>query len=103
VEWNARLATEKPSDRVTVWRTLGALALGAVLGGIGMLCSRWLSDSPLLCTALQSAFSTMVLAVLTSARPQDLVLEAWKLHSSTQEAGDFAGQGIEVQPVLAAL
>ena len=74
MEWNTRFATEKSSDRVTVWRALSALALGAVLGGIGMLCSRWVKDSPLLCTALQSAFSTMVLAVLTSARPQDLIL-----------------------------
>jgi hypothetical protein len=53
---------------------LGALALGAALGGIGVLCSQWASDIPLLSVALQSAFSAMALGVLASARPQDLRL-----------------------------
>jgi hypothetical protein len=75
VERNVRFAAKKSSDRITVWEALRALTLGALLGGSGMLCSRWLGDSPHLCTALQSAVSTMVFAVLASAKPQDLVLE----------------------------
>lgn len=90
MERNTCSETAKPSDRSTVWGALGALALGAVLGGTGMLCGRWVNGSPLLCTALQSAFSTMVLAVLTSARPQDLALDVRCLQTcpETRDAGE---------------
>jgi hypothetical protein len=90
MERNTCSATEKPSDRSTAWGALGALALGAVLGGTGMLCSRWVNGSPLLCTALQSAFSTMVLAVLTSARQQDLALDVRGLQTCTEIRGGGA-------------
>ena len=100
VEWNTRSATEKSSDRVTVWGALSALALGALLGCIGVLCSRWVNDSPLLSTALRSAFSTMALAVMASGRLQDLILGNQNLHtcSRTGHRGTtgretFAGRG----------
>jgi hypothetical protein len=102
VEWNPRSATEKPSEHITVWGALRALALGAFLGIIGVLCSRWVKDSPLLCTALGSVISTMVLAALASARPQDLVLETQGLHSSAQETRDPYRQRIAAQPGFAA-
>jgi hypothetical protein len=102
VEWNKRAA--KSSDRITVWRTLSALTLGTLLGGIGVLCSRWVNDSPLLCTVLQSAFSTMVLAVLAPIRPGDLTLETQSLqtcpgseHSGAQEARDLCEQRAKAQ------
>jgi len=109
VEWNTRSATDKSSDRVTVWGALSALALGVLLGDIGVLCSRWVNDSPLLCMALQSAFSTMVLAVLASVRPQDLTLEIRGLQtcpeigdSSVQGAQDLCGQRIKARLGFAA-
>jgi hypothetical protein len=54
---------------------LGALGLGMLLGGVGLLCRWGGDDSSLLCTALQAALSTTVLATLVPARPQDLLLE----------------------------
>ena len=82
-----------------------ALSLGASLGIIGVLCGRCVSDSPLLCTALQSAVSAMALAVLASARPQALALETQSPrtfsdvgHSSAQEAKDLCGHKIAAQP-----
>ena len=105
VVWNTRSAAEKSFDRVTVWGVLSALALGALLGGIGVLCSRWVNDSPLLSAALRSAFSAMALVVLASASPQDLVLETRPLqtylrngHSSTNKARGLCGQRVDAQP-----
>lgn len=99
----------KSSDRVTALGVLRALAMGALLGGSGMLCSRWLSDSPNLCTALQSAVSTMALTALAFARPQDLVLDIQRLqtcpelgHRSLQETQDLCWPGTKVQPGFAA-
>ena len=92
MEWHTRSATKESSEHVTVWGTLRALALGTLLGSIGMLCSQWGKDSPLLCTALQSAISTMVLAVLASARPQDLILDLSRLLGNTQETRESYGQ-----------
>jgi hypothetical protein len=97
MEWHARSAPKKSSERLTVWGALKALALGTLLGSIGVLCSRWLDDSPLLCTALQSAVSTMVLAVLASARPQDLVLDLSRLLGNTQETRESYGQRMIAQ------
>ena len=105
MEWDARAATKESFERLTVWGALGALALGTLLGSIGVLCSRWAEDSPLLCLALQSAVSTMTLAVLASARPQDLTSEIQGLqrcpeigHRSAQETQDVCWQGLTVQP-----
>jgi hypothetical protein len=108
VEWNTRSATDKTSGRVTIWAALSALALGVLLGVIGALCSQWVDDSPLVCTALRSAFSAMVLAVLAPARPQDLVLEMQSLRtcpevgrSNTQGTRDLCGQRTKARPGFA--
>jgi hypothetical protein len=79
-------ATERSLDRVTAKRALGALALGAVLGSVGVLCSQWVSDLPLVRTALQSAVSMMVLGITTSARPINLTLDMQSLEGCPETA-----------------
>ena len=116
MKWNAQPTQDvkpvapKSSDRVTIWRTLGALTLGALLYGVGILCSRWVNDSPLLSTALQSAFSGAVLAALAPVRSQDLILgmQSLQTHSvpedgSAQEAQNPYGQRRQAQLGLVAL
>lgn len=73
MEWCTRFDTRESSGHVTVWGTLKALALGTLIGGSGMLCSQWLSDSPLLCTAVRSTLVTAALTSLAFAKPQDLI------------------------------
>jgi hypothetical protein len=63
----------------TVPSTASALALGALLGGAVTLCSRRFDTSVIFCTAIQSAFSIAVLAVLVPIRTQDLNLEMCSL------------------------
>ena len=73
--WSTHIRTQESSGQVTVWGTLKALALGTLIGGSGILCSRWLSDSPLLCTAVRSTLTMVTLTSLALAKPQDLAFE----------------------------
>jgi hypothetical protein len=71
---NRRQKIKGNSVHATAWRMVRALALGMLLGGALTLFS-WRSDvSSLLCIALQSAFSAMVLAVLVFDQHQDMSL-----------------------------
>jgi hypothetical protein len=58
---------------------LSALAVGALLGGTWVLGGRRIVEPTFLYTALQSALSAAVLAVLASARSQDLSLDVKSL------------------------
>ena len=71
VEVKICVVSKESSDRRMAWEAMRALALGALLGGALTLCGRWVQDS-LVCTALQSAFSAMMLAMLLPGRAQDL-------------------------------
>ena len=102
-------ATERPSNRVTVQRAFSALALGALLGGVGVLCSQWTSHLDLACVALQSAFSMMVLGITSSARSMDLTLDVQWLDtcpesgdSRPREGRDLCGQRMDIQLGFAA-
>lgn len=58
---------------------LGALAVGALLGGVGVLCGQWGGESPYLCVVLQSMFSAMVFGITTFAQRQALTLDVQSL------------------------
>lgn len=75
MEWSIHIKTQESFGQVTVWGTLKALALGTLIGGSGILCSRWLSDSPLLYMAFRSTLMMATLTSLALAKPQDLVFE----------------------------
>jgi hypothetical protein len=72
--------TKEPSVRTTIGETIRALALGVLLGGALVSCGKWI-DASLVCTALQSAVSVMVLAALAPVRSQDLSLDVLGLQS----------------------
>jgi hypothetical protein len=102
-------AAEKSSDHAMEKRALSALALGAVLGGAGGLCSQWIGETPLLCIALQSAFSMIVFGITALARPMDLTLDTQSLEmcpaieaSRPYERQDPCGQRIEARLGFAA-
>jgi hypothetical protein len=93
------LITREPIVRTT-WVALCALALGG---------ERFVAPS-LLYTALQAAFSAMVLGALASSRSQDLTLDLCSLPvrsdpgpGGTQEAKDHCGWRAEAKLGLAAL
>ena len=73
MEWSTHIKTQESSGQVTIWGTLKALALGTLIGASGILCSQWLSGSPLLCTAVRSTLTMVTLTSLALAKPQDLV------------------------------
>jgi hypothetical protein len=115
VEWNVLPtqgvghATERSSDRVTARGALTALALGALLSSVGVLCSQWIGNTPLLCIAFQSAFAMMVFGITTSARPKDLTLDTQSMetcpetsHSSAHGARELYRLGIAAQPMSVA-
>ena len=61
------------SDSLIGWGMLGCLALGAALGAaVGVPCSRWMDESPLLYIALQSAFTGIMLSGLVRGQLVDL-------------------------------
>jgi hypothetical protein len=71
-----KMAHNKRRTGITIWGALRALALGTALGaGVGIPCSRWAGVSPLLCTAVQSAASGMMLGFLVSGAPEDLATD----------------------------
>ena len=76
MKWHVRSAPTKSVDRVTVQGVFKALALGMLLGSIGIVFSQQVDAASLLYITLQSAFSTMVLAVLLPLWPRDLAIEA---------------------------
>jgi hypothetical protein len=107
---NPGSVTKELSVRTTAWRTIRALALGALLGGVLIPCNLQTSGSPLLCTALQSAFSAMVLAALAPVRSQDLTLDLWSLPvrsepgpGGAQENRESGGWSAKAKLGLAAL
>jgi hypothetical protein len=89
---NMRSTGKERSVRTTVRGIILALALGALLGSALTPCSRWLEAFPLLCTALQSAFSAMMLAVLAPIRSQDLSLGIGNLPMCSERGNDGAQQ-----------
>jgi hypothetical protein len=110
MEENPCSRTQELPVRTTAWRTIRALALGALLGGLLVLCNLQMSGSPLVCTALQSAFSAMVLGALASGRMQDLTLDLCGLPvrsapgpGGAQEARDSGEWRAEAKLGLAAL
>jgi hypothetical protein len=74
MERDSRFIATEPSVRTSIRKAMRALALGVLLGGVLVSCGKWIGAS-LVCTALQSAVSAMVLAVLIPVRSQDLRLD----------------------------
>ena len=83
--WTRRSAAERESDGATVRQAVAALALGVLLGSIGVISSQWVDGYPLLHTALRSAFSAMAITALAFASPHDLFLDVDSLPERPQE------------------
>ena len=71
----------KTLDQITVKGALRALALGALFGGVWLLCGPWPESTLLLCAILQSLVSGIVLGIGSSVRLQDLTLDLESLES----------------------
>jgi hypothetical protein len=86
---------EGSSDRLSGWKALGLLALGATLGlAVSVLYSQCADASPLLCAALHSAVSTLTLVGLASGGPAVPTFEELPACQARSGASPGPGKGL---------
>jgi hypothetical protein len=79
----------------TTWMALSALGVGALLGVAWVPGGRRIVEPTLLYTALQSAFSAVLLGVLASGRSLDLSLDVESLPLWSELVPTCAGERSE--------
>jgi hypothetical protein len=100
---------QKTLDQITVKGALRALVLGALFGGVWLLCGPWPGSVLLLCAVLQSMVSGIVLGIGSSGRLQDLTLDLESLESCLEHgyrtvrgARDVCRLGTAIRPMFVA-